>query len=312
MHRVEPYPKNFSGFAPNANLSSTPQFLNDAIIHFRNSGFDFIGMDDVPQRLQHPNKKPFVVFTLDDGYKDNAEHALPVFKMHNVPFTIYIAPNLVEGTTEMWWDALEAIIRDYSEIDIEIAGQTTRLLSDNKLAAWKVLSQQLQALPELEQRQWVRDQAKRFDLNLSKMCTDVIMTWDEIRAIAAEPLATIGAHTLHHYAVLKLSEADARHEIVESGKIVERQIGKPVRHFAFPYGNVAHAGPRDFRIAREAGYETAVTTRLGSVHEMHSQHLHALPRVIVSGTYQKPEWLEVLASGFPSFIKNRGTHLNVG
>ena len=51
-----------------------------------------------------------IAVTLDDGYRDNAEHALPVFRRHGVPFTIFVCPGFCDRTSELWWEALERII----------------------------------------------------------------------------------------------------------------------------------------------------------------------------------------------------------
>jgi peptidoglycan/xylan/chitin deacetylase (PgdA/CDA1 family) len=83
-----------------------------------------------------------------------------------------------------------------------------------------------------------------------------------------------------------------------------------VPHFAFPYGNVAHAGPRDFALARRAGFETAVTTRLGTVFPGHAEHLHALPRVLISSRFDRMRWLQVLAYGTAGFVANKGKRIN--
>lgn len=311
MHRVQPNEQFAQGFSPNSNLTSTPEFLEAAILHLKRKGFEFIPLGDVLPRLRAPQEKPFAVFTLDDGYKDNLIHAMPVFRRHQVPFTVYIAPGLVDGTTEMWWLALEAMIRDHPNAVLEIGDFKIDLKSSSAENAWNHLAPRLQALPEHEQRHWTREHAKRFTIDLKAMCTDIIMNWDEIRSMAKEPLATIGAHTLQHFAVKKLTSQESQFEILESGKRVASELAKPVQHFAYPYGNVDHAGPRDFAVARDAGYETAVTTRLGTVFDAHQNHPHALPRVMVSGRFQNPLWLDVLASGFPSLIKNYGKQLNV-
>lgn len=34
-----------------------------------------------------------MVFTMDDGYKDNYTNALPIFKKYNVPYTIFVTTN---------------------------------------------------------------------------------------------------------------------------------------------------------------------------------------------------------------------------
>ena len=85
----------------------------------------------------------------------------------------------------------------------------------------------------------------------------------------------------------------ARREIADSKAIVEAKLGRPVRHLAYPVGDPTSAGPREFRLAREAGFATAVTTRPGHVFPAHAQHLHALPR-ISNGLFQSEAALKSL------------------
>jgi peptidoglycan/xylan/chitin deacetylase (PgdA/CDA1 family) len=76
-----------------------------------------------------------------------------------------------------------------------------------------------------------------------------------------------------------LSERRARWEITTCRDLLEERLRKPIRHFSFPFGSSREVGPREIRLAREAGYATATTTRLGNVFEEHRHHLHALPRL---------------------------------
>ena len=84
--------------------------------------------------------------------------------------------------------------------------------------------------------------------------------------LADDPLVTIGAHTRRHYALAKLTLADARAEIDESVRRIEREIGQPCRHFSYPYGDETSAGQREFDLAKELGIKTGVTTRKGLIH----------------------------------------------
>ncbi len=316
MHSVLPFEAATPGFSPNANLESTPEFLDAALSMLRGAGYEFLSLDAAAARIRSGTGggRPFAVFTLDDGYRDNQQYALPVFARHACPFAIFATPGFVDGTTGMWWKALEAIIANSTSLDLEISGTHIRLETHGpglKHQAWRRLAPLVQSMPELQQRDWIARHSERNGIDLKAMCRAAIMGWDELRQLAADPLVTIGAHTLNHYAVARLDEAQARWEIAESGNRISAELRMPVRHFAFPYGNVAHAGPRDFALCAEAGYETSVTTRLGSVFPEHARHMCALPRVMVSGKYQKARWLKVLASGLPGMVKNRGRHLNV-
>jgi peptidoglycan/xylan/chitin deacetylase (PgdA/CDA1 family) len=128
--------------------------------------------------------------------------------------------------------------------------------------------------------------------------------------MAADPLVTIGAHTKHHYAVAKLPETKAMEEMVGSADRIAEEIGARPVHFAFPYGDPGSAGPRDFKLAAEAGFKTAVTTRKGMLFADHRQHLTALPRVSLNGDYQSLTYTALYLSGAPFALWNGFQHVN--
>jgi peptidoglycan/xylan/chitin deacetylase (PgdA/CDA1 family) len=133
---------------------------------------------------------------------------------------------------------------------------------------------------------------------------DLIMSWDELRALAQDPLVTIGAHTKSHLALGKLSEAEARAEMAESIGRMAVELGRPCRHFSYPYGCANSAGPREFRIARELGLLTAVTTQKGLLHPQHAEALTALPRLSLNGDFQDIRYVKALLSGVPFAVMN--------
>ena len=70
----------------------------------------------------------------------------------------------------------------------------------------------------------------------------------------------IGAHTLTHPFLTRVSFREAREEIFAGKKKLEDLFGVPIRHFCYPYGDRNQA-LRD--LVQEAGYTTACTTEFG-------------------------------------------------
>ncbi|MGH6873498.1 MAG: polysaccharide deacetylase family protein, partial [Aestuariivirgaceae bacterium] len=112
-----------------------------------------------------------------------------------------------------------------------------------------------------------------------------------------DPLCTIGAHTVQHCALAKLSAGEAVAEITGSVERIGSEIGQRPRFFAYPYGDPQSAGAREFELAQAAGMEAAVTTRKGLLFPAHAQRLTALPRVSINGGFQELRYLDVLLSG---------------
>jgi len=301
LHHVRP--EHPGSFEPNRILKVTPQFLEEVIRQVRASGFEIVSLDEAHFRLiEGDYGSPFVCFTFDDGYRDNLEYAYPIFKRHELPFAVYVPTDYCDGHGDLWWLALEKVIVKLNALNVRIDGQQRRLRCGTpaeKDAAFHTVYWWLRGIDEGSARAFVRELCADADFDPDALCADLMMNWDEVRQLAADPLVTIGAHTRRHYALAKLTLAEARAEIAESVRRIEREIGKPCRHFSYPYGDEASAGPREFALVKELGLKTGVTTRKGLIHPRHAEELAALPRVSLNGDYQKSRYVKVLLSGAP-------------
>lgn len=303
LHHV--LPDETRPFDPNGLLRITPQFLDTVLGHVREAGFELLSLDDASSRMRaakNRDRRPFACFTFDDGYKDNVRNALPVLERHRAPFTVYIPTDYADGIGELWWLALERVVRNSDAVSPRLDGKTVTLgcrTTVEKYAAYERIYWWLRGACEDEARQVVRDLCATAGIDQAQLCRDLIMNWDELRALSANPLATIGAHTRRHFAVAKLAEDEAREEIAGSAARVEHELGQPCRHFSFPYGDETSAGPRDFRLAAEAGLWTAVTTRKGMIKGIGRGSVTGLPRVSLNGNYQDSRYLKALLTGAP-------------
>lgn len=316
LHHILPHSENRPAFAPNANLETTPEFLSEMIKHVRGRGYETLSLADALATLKFPQKpkKPFAVFTLDDGYKDNQIYAQPVFNRLACPYTVFVAPGIVEGKTELWWKALEAIILKSNSVSVEIAGRRYSCNTQNvreKNLAWQVIYPALRDAPEHHQRAVIRAMAAKHGLDLETLCKGLAMNWSEIKTLAQDPLCTIGAHTMNHLLMAKLDAAEAKMEMQQSADIIVSKIDKPVEFFAYPYGDEGAAGARDFALARGVGFKASVTTRKGVVYEGHQNHMQALPRIMVSSRYDNLRYIDALISGAPTLLLNTFKQLNV-
>src|ERR1700710_2705538 len=149
LHHVRP--RRDAEFQPNRHLEVAPEFLRAMLAHLRARGIDIITIDEVHQRLVERNfSRRFACFTLDDGYRDNRDFALPVMREFEAPFTVYVASDFAEGTGRLWWVALEMVVAKAQVIEAEIGGVTVRLDAssvDAKQAAFDRLHDWMRALP---------------------------------------------------------------------------------------------------------------------------------------------------------------------
>jgi peptidoglycan/xylan/chitin deacetylase (PgdA/CDA1 family) len=306
LHHVRPAAD--TEFAPNSHLEVTPEFLRMMLTHVRSRGIDVIAIDEVHQRLREKDfSRRFACFTFDDGYRDNREFALPVMREFNAPLTMFVASDFADGCGQLWWVALEMVIAKASTIEVAIGGTPARFDTTSlagKQATFDRLHDWLRALSEHDMKREIDALCARHDIDQISICRDQCMSWDELKEFARDPLVTIGAHSITHCNIARQSEERASHEMRASRARIESALQREVMHLAYPYGDKIAAGPREFALARTAGYKTAVTTRPGMLFSENRHHLTALPRVSLNGNYQDARILPVLTSGAATAMWN--------
>jgi len=314
FHHVRPWRPATPGFSPNRLLEITPEFLDAALALVRRMGFEIVSMDEAVRRIEDGRAPPFVALAFDDGYRDTVGFALPVLERHRAPFTVHVAAGFADRAAGMWWLELEEALRRAEEVAIADEGFSLALPTRTpreKAEAFERIYWGLRAGDEARLLRVVSGLAARNGVDSAAVVGALCMGWPEIAALGTHPLATIGAHTVSHLMLAKWPAAVARAEMEGSRERIEREVGLPVRHFAYPVGDASSAGPREFALAREAGFACAVTTRPGMLYAAHAAHLWALPRVSVNGMWQSLGDLESLLSGAPLLLWNRGRRVNV-
>ena len=308
LHHVRP-PRP-DPFQPNHLLEISPAFLEGLLRRFKRSGIDVVSLDEMHRRyISGQFKRRFVCITFDDGYKDLKQWAYPLLKKYQMPFALYIPTSFPDRLGELWWVALEAVIARNNRIGMVIDGKdrffecATVVEKRELFDALYVYLRGMSSEDEL--RRVVRDLAACHRVDIELLCRDLCMDWREIIELAADPLVTIDAHTVNHMMLRKMTdEAAVRSEMEMSRAVLEAAIGKRPEHLAYPVGDPTSAGPREFRIAAELGFKTAVTTRPGVLFKTHRHHLTALPRISVNGDFQQQRYLKVLLSGAATAMWN--------
>jgi peptidoglycan/xylan/chitin deacetylase (PgdA/CDA1 family) len=187
-------------------------------------------------------------------------------------------------------------------VRVELPGGLFDMPTDTparKKAAHARLYWALRALPEPALLDAVGRLAAQAGIDGRAFVDALCLDWEELSALAVTPGLTIGAHTLTHPRLATLTEADAAREIAESRDIIAQRLGRQIDFIAYPVGDPASAGEREARLAAQAGFVAALTTRPGHLHAAQATRRHLWPRVSLNGLYQTPDAVRVLASGVP-------------
>ena len=304
LHHVRPHVPQ--AFEPNAHLEITPRFLDAALQRLTREGYRFVPLDAVPALLAEPEDgRPFAAFTLDDGYLNNLEHALPVFERHRAPFTVFVTKGFAEASHSIWWETLAVLLRQMREIRFDFGRGMERLALDSPRQQWDAFDRFAAYIHRSDEAYAVTaidTLARETGIEPTDIVRDLAMRPDELQWLARRPLAALGAHTISHRALARLPEAEARIEMQVSADYVEALTGIRPATIAYPYGTPDAATGREARISSNLGFAVAVTTQPGLPTADRAAYL---PRISLNGFYQKRRYVSALASGIPLKLMSR-------
>jgi peptidoglycan/xylan/chitin deacetylase (PgdA/CDA1 family) len=232
-----------------------------------------------------PTRRPKVVVTFDDGYRDNLTNALPIAESKGVPITVFVTSGILGNHNGFWWDRLGMLLRarppHVREIDLPVGARTVRvpLGSSGIRADLDAVRRHLLPLrvPEIERaldavsEQWHVGSAPPPDART--------LTPDELLQLAASDTATIGAHTVDHVLLRDRPVREQQDTISRSKAELEQSIAQTVSHFAYPFGRRGQFDDHSVHAVRSAGYDTACTTIPGTARS--STDPYRLPRRLV-------------------------------
>ncbi len=127
---------------------------------------------------------------------------------------------------------------------------------------WDVLTDLIEYLKYLTEvkREVIIDDLKKRMKPSSELFSDnpFMLSWEEIEVLEKSQIS-FGSHSINHPILTQLDKTEAKKEIFDSKKEIEKKLGGPVLAFAYPNGDLNN-WVKD--LVKQAGYLGAVT--LGS------------------------------------------------
>lgn len=200
-------------------------------LRFLSKHYQFVSLSDLVSAVQSRDTSalpPYpLVITFDDGFRGNHD-LLALFQQFGVHPTIYLCSHIVDSVRAFWFKT----DKSHREIldELEHNSPTNRFPP-------------IQATPILPH------DSERQALSL-----------DELRAL--QPHVEFGAHTRHHPILPLCNDEICRTEMQESKTHLEALLKIQIHHFAYPFGDY---GTRELEMARQAGFHSARTTRIGHI-----------------------------------------------
>lgn len=306
FHRVVPQGVQSLRIHNHLSLEISPQHLEEVAKYYQRQNYDPITLDQISTWLNENanNNRKFVVFTFDDGYKDNLTYAYPILKAHNIPFTIYVATNLPDKKAIFWWYLLERLVNQESSIKAQLGPNTIDLKCSSikeKENAFYQLRSNILTFDETNQENILKDFFQPFGFGIFDLNDEINLTWKDVLELSNDNLVTIGAHTVSHHNLCSLSDEIARQEILHSKEKIEQHIQKEVKHFSYPLGKY---NEKLRMMVENSSFATATTTRTSNIFSDHINRMFELPRVSINSLTTE-NVLKLHSNGFFHPILNR-------
>jgi peptidoglycan/xylan/chitin deacetylase (PgdA/CDA1 family) len=235
--------------------------------------------------LPVPSRRPRVVVTFDDGYRDNLTNALPIAEAKGVPITVFVTSGILGGHNGFWWDRLKTLLSarpsHVSEIDLPIAGRNVRLpLGSSGIEAdLDAVRRHLLPLEVAEIERTLDVVSEQWQVGSAPPPDAATLTPEELLHLASSDSATIGAHTVDHVRLRDRPPREQQDTISGSKAELEKSIARVVAHFAYPFGRRGDFDDHSVDAVRSAGFATACTSIPGTARS--STDPYRLPRRLV-------------------------------
>lgn len=204
--------------------------------------------------------------SIDDGYRDAYEIALPLLRHYRVPATLYVVTDFIDRKTWLWTDKVRYLTHHTDKQWLEVSPDDS--IYRFELSDWRSRQQAaaqvnalLKAQPDSVREEMLSRLAAALAVPMPVEPPEEFapLNWDEVRELDAAGIE-IGSHTVSHPILTRVDDCRLRAEIGESKSRLEAMLNRTVELFCYPNGDY---NPQVMREVERAGYRSAVTTDYG-------------------------------------------------
>jgi len=234
--------------------------------------FQILSMDQVVNHIKVGKgfKRPSIAITFDDGYLDNYTLAYPVLKKHGVPATIYLTTGLVGTPDGIWTEQIGVAFLETKKacfnFSVLLGDETIPIeTKEEKERANSEVSEALKLRPDDERRELMQKLFEELEVSEKSgkhFGERMMLNWEEVQEMRKDGM-TIGSHSHTHPILSQMPSEKAKDEILNSKKVVEKNVDIEVKHFSFPNGREEDFSDELRDYCREIGFESICSVVYG-------------------------------------------------
>jgi peptidoglycan/xylan/chitin deacetylase (PgdA/CDA1 family) len=225
-------------------------------------------------RLSSGGRRSLLALSMDDGYRDNRTHLLPLLDRLGLSATVYLESRPLEERRVNWshkffWilerlGAREFIQRFGSACgDTPTATRLETLQAEGRANAYELKRVLKYDSPPAARNRAIDEVFAALGGDERALCDELYMTWADARALASGRVE-LGGHTASHEILSRLDAASAELEVREGREAIARRVDLESRSFAYPFGRRWDYDAKSKEAVRKAGFQSAATTHAGT------------------------------------------------
>jgi peptidoglycan/xylan/chitin deacetylase (PgdA/CDA1 family) len=267
----------------NSSLFVSKYGLEKLIITCLKLGFEFCDLST--KNLLKPKT---IYITIDDGYVDFLDNALPIFEKYGIPFTIFVNKKFVKKEALAWWEAIELLSNTQRE---KVRTFVSKILTVRDLE----ISSLRENILELDHSDFVitlEFLMSLLNLNQKIKLQNLFMDVRQLTTLSKNPLCMLGCHSVSHFNLTKLSPPTLRKEIIDDYDFLKQITHNVSKFFCIPYGSPKEFNTEILLEIRACGFEYSLTSCHGALQRRLPKS--ALRRLYVSPNFGIKQLLFIL------------------
>ena len=243
----------------------TRQHMRTFLGYFQEAGYRFAHPEQLKTGLDPAGR--YVLVSFDDGYYNNLR-MLDLMEEFQAPALFFVTTGNIQRAECFWWDVVYREMRRQGKGRAEISARQ-------------------KSLKNLHHREILAQLTEQFGADCLQPWsdTDRPLTAEELRHLAAHPLASIGNHTSDHYLLDRYPDQEVLAQIEGGQQDLQQLLGQRPGIIAYPNGSYSQ---QTIDCARQtAGLEIGITVDKGKNYlpiDWQTDQAFTLRRFVLWGT----------------------------
>jgi peptidoglycan/xylan/chitin deacetylase (PgdA/CDA1 family) len=208
-------------------------------------------------------RRPPVLITFDDGYRDFYDNAFPILSELEIPSVVFLSTSYIDNGGLIWTDGLAWAVASAADRQVRLPWSEARVFdlcsADERSRLLHAAKAHLTQVPDAERKEALAQLFEELGVWLHDAKIErQMMTWEEVRSTGG--LTSIGGHSHTHPILSQLDEAAMETEISLCRECILSQTGEAPKCFAYPNGRQQDFSDATKRLLRHHGFELAFST----------------------------------------------------